>query len=119
MPYSAVYAASKHGVVGLTLSLREEARPKGVRVSVACPGLIATAIFSSATDAGGYQYAQQVARVPGGAQTPEEATRALLDGAARDQAVITFPGSSRALALATRLAPGLLRRAIGLTMSPR
>lgn len=36
------YATSKHAVVGLSTSLRAEAAGLGVRVSVACPGLIET-----------------------------------------------------------------------------
>lgn len=39
------YAASKHAVVGLSTSLRAEAAALGVRVSVACPGLIETPLI--------------------------------------------------------------------------
>ena len=39
------YAATKHGVVGLSTSLRGEAARHGVRVSVVCPGIIATPIW--------------------------------------------------------------------------
>lgn len=118
VPYSSVYAASKHAVVGLSLSLREEARAHGVRVSVACPGLIATEIFASARDAAGYGYGERVASVPGGALTPAAAAAAVLHGSERDDALIVFPRSSRALALGARVAPGLLRWAVGRTMKP-
>jgi NAD(P)-dependent dehydrogenase (short-subunit alcohol dehydrogenase family) len=40
------YTAAKHGVVGLSKSLRVEARRHGVRVSVLCPGPIRTPILS-------------------------------------------------------------------------
>lgn len=118
VPYSSVYAASKHGVVGLSLSLREEARAHGVRVQVACPGLISTSIFATARDVPGYAYGERVDRVPGGALTPDAAARAVLDGVERDDALIVFPRSSRALALGARLAPSLLRWAVGRTMKP-
>ena len=39
------YSATKHGVVGLSKSLRVEAANFGIRVSVFCPGFIRTAIF--------------------------------------------------------------------------
>ena len=39
-PYSTVYAASKHGVVGFSWSLRAELESKGVEVSVVCPGYV-------------------------------------------------------------------------------
>jgi short-subunit dehydrogenase len=38
IPYSAVYAASKHAVNGLVKSLRYELRGTGVRIWAACPG---------------------------------------------------------------------------------
>jgi NAD(P)-dependent dehydrogenase (short-subunit alcohol dehydrogenase family) len=40
------YTASKHAVVGLSKSLRVEAKRHGVRVSVLCPGAIRTPILS-------------------------------------------------------------------------
>jgi short-subunit dehydrogenase len=40
------YTAAKHGVVGLSKSLRVEAKRHGVRVSVLCPGPIRTPIFT-------------------------------------------------------------------------
>jgi NAD(P)-dependent dehydrogenase (short-subunit alcohol dehydrogenase family) len=47
VPYPTVvsYCASKHAVVGLSLSLRIEAAEAGVRVSVLCPGVIRTPIL--------------------------------------------------------------------------
>jgi NAD(P)-dependent dehydrogenase (short-subunit alcohol dehydrogenase family) len=36
------YCATKHAVVGLSTSLRVEAAPAGVRVSVLCPGMVRT-----------------------------------------------------------------------------
>lgn len=39
-PYATVYAATKHGVVGFSWSLRAELAPLGVEVSVLCPGYV-------------------------------------------------------------------------------
>lgn len=39
-PYSVVYAATKHGIVGFSWSLRAELGPRGVGVSVVCPGYV-------------------------------------------------------------------------------
>ncbi len=46
-PQMAAYCAAKHGVVGLSRTLRAEARDYGVRVSVLCPGVIRTPILLS------------------------------------------------------------------------
>jgi short-subunit dehydrogenase len=45
MPYSAVYSASKHGLVGLSHALRGELSGTGVKVSVVYPGTTATEFF--------------------------------------------------------------------------
>jgi NAD(P)-dependent dehydrogenase (short-subunit alcohol dehydrogenase family) len=44
---SAAYVASKHGALGLTNTLREELRPKGIRVIALMPGATDTAIWNS------------------------------------------------------------------------
>ncbi|MCA9574298.1 MAG: SDR family oxidoreductase [Polyangiales bacterium] len=116
--FSTVYTASKHAVLGLSLALREESRQHGVGVSVACPGLIRTGIFGAARDAHGYSYGERVQGVPGTPLSPEAAAAAVLAGARRDDPLIVFPRSSRALALAARVAPGALRWAVGRTMRP-
>jgi NAD(P)-dependent dehydrogenase (short-subunit alcohol dehydrogenase family) len=46
-PSLGAYAASKHAVVGLAATLRDELAPSGVGVSVLCPGVIRTRIFES------------------------------------------------------------------------
>lgn len=43
--FSGAYATTKHAVVGLSKTLRTEAAPEGIRVSVFCPGVIRTAII--------------------------------------------------------------------------
>jgi NAD(P)-dependent dehydrogenase (short-subunit alcohol dehydrogenase family) len=44
---SAAYAASKHGALGLTNTLREELRPKGIRVIALLPGATSTDIWNT------------------------------------------------------------------------
>ena len=44
---SALYSATKYGVVGLSESLRSELEGSGVGVSVLCPGVVSTTIFES------------------------------------------------------------------------
>jgi NAD(P)-dependent dehydrogenase (short-subunit alcohol dehydrogenase family) len=44
---SSAYAASKHGALGLTNTLREELRPKGIRVIALLPGATDTDIWNT------------------------------------------------------------------------
>jgi NAD(P)-dependent dehydrogenase (short-subunit alcohol dehydrogenase family) len=44
---SAAYVASKHGALGLTNTLREELRPRGIRVIALMPGATDTAIWNT------------------------------------------------------------------------
>jgi len=46
-PGSAAYNASKHGALGFTNTLREELRPKGIRVIALLPGATDTAIWEA------------------------------------------------------------------------
>ena len=46
-PGSAAYNASKHGALGFTNTLREELRPKGIRVIALLPGATDTAIWNT------------------------------------------------------------------------
>jgi NAD(P)-dependent dehydrogenase (short-subunit alcohol dehydrogenase family) len=45
-PGETAYSASKHAVVGLSKSLRVEAKRHGIRISVLCPGAIRTPILT-------------------------------------------------------------------------
>ncbi len=46
-PGSSAYNASKHGALGFTNTLREELRPKGIRVIALLPGATDTAIWNT------------------------------------------------------------------------
>ena len=47
LPKLAGYAASKHGVIGLTASLAAELGPHGVTANIVCPGSTATPILDA------------------------------------------------------------------------
>ena len=103
VPGCAVYAASKHGVVGLSLSARVEGRARGVKVSVVCPGLVRTGIFDAA----------RLVRLEGlpdlilPMQEPAAAAHRILRGVSRNRALIITPGWGRVFWWLVRVSPGL------------
>jgi NAD(P)-dependent dehydrogenase (short-subunit alcohol dehydrogenase family) len=106
-PMMAPYATTKFAVVGLSLTLRAEAEPHGVRVSVVCPGFIESGIYAAA-DIARADARELFARSP---FTPIPAARAaerILRGVARNEAVIVFPFYARALWWLGRLNAGVL-----------
>ena len=88
-PGMAAYAAAKHGVVGLSLSLRQEARSYGVKVSAVCPGVINTPMKQNIGLRG--LDPDEVRRRSAKIGIPvESCARAILRGVDRDRALIVI-----------------------------
>lgn len=113
-PGMASYVATKHAVVGLSRSLRLEAAPAGVRVSVLCPGAIRTPILDGGRY-GRYLEAASVAarrevfermRPLDPARFAERALRQL----ARNRAIVIVPAWWRLLWWLERASPALSAR---------
>jgi NAD(P)-dependent dehydrogenase (short-subunit alcohol dehydrogenase family) len=111
-PGNTAYTMTKHGVVGLSLSLRGEAALMGVRVSVICPGVIQTPILE-----GGGRYGKMLIEIPAEEMRrlwqrlrPIPApvfARKVLDAVAKNKAIIIFPRWWRIFWWINRLSPGL------------
>lgn len=86
-PYIAAYAASKHGVLGLTRSAALEVAQKGVTVNAICPGYVETDMTENAIE--------NITRRTG--RSAEEA-RAVLEGMNPQQRLVT-PEEVAAVAL--------------------
>jgi NAD(P)-dependent dehydrogenase (short-subunit alcohol dehydrogenase family) len=114
-PLLAPYVMTKHGVVGLSLSLRAEAAGHGVRVNVICPGVIDTPILdqrnpadlpSLAHDVDAREYLTKFME-----PMPADAfARAALRGLDRDEAIIIAPAKARVQWWIYRLVPSVVER---------
>ena len=92
IPTLAAYAAVKHAVVGLSISIRPEAADLGVRVCVVCPGAVDTGLFKT-TPILGADKEGLLERFPF-VMDVETAVPKILRGVRRNKAVIVFPLSN-------------------------
>ena len=106
-PTNAPYGATKHAVVGLSQALRAEGEDLGVRVSVVCPGFVDSNIFN-ATEVVNASREKLIAGIPFKKVSVEEAAERILEGVARNRALIVFPAYARLLWWGYRLVPDLL-----------
>jgi NAD(P)-dependent dehydrogenase (short-subunit alcohol dehydrogenase family) len=125
-PMLTPYAMTKHGVVGLSTSLRMEAAAHGVRVSVICPGVIDTPLLdkgnppdlpvvSHTASARGL-----LTKAIGGAYPAEALAEDVLQGVVRNRALIVTPRHARipwriyrlSPRLVIEIGPRLIRRAL-------
>ena len=110
IPLLATYAASKAYVLSLTESLSEELKGTGVTITALCPGITATNMLNTATDANA-----QLSKLPGFLiGNVDDVAREGFDACMRGD-VICVPGViNRAAMLASRTTPKwLLRRVSG------
>ncbi len=106
VPLFAAYAASKAYVVSLGRAMDAELAPRGVRVSVLCPGGTATEFFDVARgpDAAGHH--------PRRMMSAEVVARIGLDALASGRTLVVAGGTNAAAVFALRFAPrALLARA--------
>jgi NAD(P)-dependent dehydrogenase (short-subunit alcohol dehydrogenase family) len=113
-PGNASYCTAKHALVGLSLSLRLEGVDLGVKVSCVCPGFVRTNVYQNAqvvnmTLPAGLSR-EQAAGAPARMMEPSRAARVILDGVARNKAMIVFPASIRWARRAVFFFPGLSDR---------
>jgi len=101
-PTNLPYSATKHAVVGLSMSLRAEGVDLGVKVSVVCPGFIDSNIFQ-ATEMVNIPRTDIVDNIPFKLVETDTAAQKILNGVARNKATIVFPGYAKFFWLLYRL----------------
>ncbi len=104
-PFALPYATSKHAVVGLSQALRAEARGHGVRVSVACPGMVRTPIWNSSPVRGSLERGRErlLGRLP--AMAPDRCASLIINGIVANRGVIPITFEAHAAWWLTRLSP--------------
>ena len=115
-PLLAPYAMTKHAVVGLSTSLRIEAKRYGVNVSVLCPAAIETPLLDSMNpaDLKEIPWTPNIRRfltnLAGAPITADAFAKEALDAIDRNKAVIVIPGRARLSWRIGRLFPALVEK---------
>ncbi len=111
-PANSAYCATKHAVVGLTKTLRMEAKRHGVRASVLCPGAIRTPILTGGRF--GRVKAQNVSEATILKQwertkpmAPSVFAKKGLDALMKNEPIIVFPRWWKAFWYIDRISPSL------------
>lgn len=108
-PGFTAYAMTKHAVVGLSVSLREEARRYGVRVSAICPSVIGTPMAEQARLLGDSVPVKEKVQGFGRLPDADYCARKALAGVRRNRALIPVTPAAQIGWRLYRLWPGLLR----------
>jgi NAD(P)-dependent dehydrogenase (short-subunit alcohol dehydrogenase family) len=111
-PMLAPYAATKHAVVGLSVSLRAEAAAHGVGVTVLCPGFTDTAILDSAGPADLRPTELSTSMREALGRTPladaDDVAAAALRGIERNSAFVVVPRTAKLAWWLARVSPALM-----------
>ena len=111
-PMDAAYGTTKHAVVGLSVSLRDEAASLGVKVNAVCPGFIKTPIIFNTPILNVKVTREEIEEsLPDWLYMDQnKAGTAILKGIARNRAMIVFPFHARVAWWLMRLCPPLFDR---------
>lgn len=113
-PGNVAYCTSKHGIVGLSLSLRAEGADLGVKVSAACPGDMKTKIYDNMVVVN--MPRERVVTLSRRTHylmpqmSAQAAAHAILRGVDRNRPLIVFPVAVKVIWHVYRLFPGLFYR---------
>ncbi len=119
-PFLAAYSASKHAVVGLTLSLAAESDGTGVHMTCVCPGFTDTPIldFNGPEDLPRTSMAGKgrpiAGKLPGGVYAVDKLARDIERAIDRRSLLVITPLTARLLSGTMRISPRLGTRIAGL-----
>lgn len=120
--FATPYVATKHAVVGMSLSLRPEAQTHGVVVTAVCPGFIDSELLRSGRYTEGLTAGRVAETVPFRFIDADIAATKILRGARNNRALVVFPPYARIMWWIYRLSPRLMlfiNRVVARSHSPR
>jgi len=90
---TSIYSASKHAVVGFSLTLRAEARQYGIKVSTLCPGYMLTNIQKTTQNVSAYMNSERNRQMNAEMKfpTPEDCIDQMMRGVRRNRGIIVTP----------------------------
>jgi short-subunit dehydrogenase len=110
-PLRSSYAASKHALHGFFDSLRAETAARGVRVTLVCPGFVATNVSKNALRGDGSAHGVMDEATAGGISA-EECARGIARAIEKDQSEVLLGGKEVAAVYAKRLVPSLFEKVL-------
>ena len=106
-PGLGAYSATKHAVVGLSRTLRAEARDLGVRVSAVCPGMVQTPILER-SEFKRLDGPQLKDKLMFGAITPESCAAQILKGVRKNKELIVITSAAKLSVFLQKFCPWLV-----------
>jgi short-subunit dehydrogenase len=110
-PYRTTYAASKHALHGFFDSLRAEVASSGIRVSLICPGFVATNVSKNALTGDGSAQGTMDEATAGGISA-DRCARGIARAIERNRSEALIGGKEVAAVYAKRFVPSLFEKAL-------
>ena len=108
-PLRCAYSSSKHALYGFFETLRAEYAPRGIRVTLVCPGRVRTNISFYALDKGGAQHGKMDPGQAGGL-SPEDAARKIAKAFDKGRREVLVGRKELIMVYIKRFFPGLCAR---------
>ena len=104
---TSIYSASKHAVVGFSLTLRAEARQYGIKVSTLCPGYMRTNIQKTTENVSAYMNSEANRKMNADMKfpVPEDCIDQMMRGVRRNRGIIVTPLKQKVYWWLHRIAP--------------
>jgi len=104
---TSIYSASKHAVVGFSLTLRAEARQYGIKVSTLCPGYMRTNIQKTTENVSAYMNSEKNRKMNAEMKfpAPEDCIDRMMRGVRRNRGIIVTPLKHKIYWWLHRIAP--------------